>query len=522
MKAIKEQPTDTDFPACSGRIFPIGLGVISLLFVTLAILASAGLRGSDQYWYVVEVEQILAGKPFSHIVFPYHAFHGFVPPPLNHHTLIHYLVLPFAAWFGAYEGWVIVNTLASLLGACAVAELLRQKVGAAAALIGFGLSLLLPLSYWINAQPYLEGVLASFLSVGLFILFTKMERNIKWWSIFALSIAACLCRLSYFPLLIIIPIAYYRSRKSTKRRVALMEGVAMLVAGLTVLSISSQVMVADPALSFSRYLTATIPGRSDNMHVLYSIHAESFQMSLLGLKLVGAFTKQFLPNQLALQIFYLPFNIMALVLCCYLWRTRKSLDRRLLVVSLIFFTIHIGTVVLRANEFRFLAMSSPLMIVGAVLFLAEQTPLTSTRKGLGLCLFVLMSFVVLDCVLLKKMRGQQRSDLALKHELAYRLNSKIPAADSIVFSANDDSDTYVREEYVLSYAVRPRQILFVRPAYRYSSGELETMIQRVDARWLLDKHGGRRLNFAHYRGDPIDLKLPTPFHDYRLFRLVEK
>ena len=91
---------------------------VVLIFLGLVWFAASGVRGSDQYWYVADVESLIDGRGVrTNEIYPVSVRHNIaaLPRPFLHNRLNLYIVALPALLLGAYDAWIVVNVVSSLL-----------------------------------------------------------------------------------------------------------------------------------------------------------------------------------------------------------------------------------------------------------------------------------------------------------------------------------------------------------------------------------------------------------------------
>ena len=503
-------------PKERGRLIAAALFCI-LLFVVLVSRGTIGLRGSDQYWYTGEVEDILRGHiNQANVVFPFHAVRNLVPPPFNHHTLVHYMVLPFAKVLGAYGGWIVFNVLSTILSACLLAMLVYRVRGQRAALFALVIGLFMPLTFWVTSQPYLETSLSVYAVLGLF-LYISMENSLKkWLLLLGLFVFAYCCRMSFLPMLLAVPVGYLlhagRLRLSTVLTTIVMFAV---IAGS--IATYRHVFQPDPALTLSRYLNSKVPGYSDNSHLLYSTGEMHIEPWMVWRKMLAGIKEQFVVKPIQAQLFYLPFNIMALLSLLFCFTARKGAEQRAALGIVAIFALHFITVCLRGNELRFLMIANPAVLLGSCMYLGRFPKLWNGRVfNVGLPL-ILLALVAANVPLVLSLRRDVAVDLERKTALAATFDAAVAQDETVIV---DSRPQFFEPDMLLGYVLRPRLALFLKGNYNYSLAELETMKVNTKAKWLFARPGSTLL--TSIRGvDPVPVveHFPVPFDDRVLYRI---
>jgi hypothetical protein len=113
------------------RLTWLAIAALGMVVVGLtAFAASGGVRGTDQFWYVADVETLVRDHAnIGNTVFPV-ALLGpspVMPPPFIHNILSMYVAAVPALVLGPFGGWLALNTVATLATASLI--YLRQDRG---------------------------------------------------------------------------------------------------------------------------------------------------------------------------------------------------------------------------------------------------------------------------------------------------------------------------------------------------------------------------------------------------------
>lgn len=140
--------------------------LIVLLWIAFFFFASAGVRGSDQFWYVSEVRAIMEGDPRSNSLWPHFVFSD--DNYLQSRPFVHQGILPYfvGLWKGIldpYKAWILSNLLFVLSSAVLIySSLYKLRVNKSVAIWAALLFLSLPLTFWLATQPMNESAVGFF------------------------------------------------------------------------------------------------------------------------------------------------------------------------------------------------------------------------------------------------------------------------------------------------------------------------------------------------------------------------
>ena len=486
--------------------------LVTIIFVSLILFAASDFRGSDQYWYVADIETLLEGGKTTNNVYPTQIMspEARIPCPFMHNILNLYLVLPAARLFGAFWGWVVTNVLATILTASLIALLVATIADKWVAVLTYTVYLLLPLTVWQSSQPLAEATIAPFVALGV-LTYVWAETNEKLWGLtLVAACAAYYCRGSFLPILFVIPIAYLVQNKPVRIKNAL-AALGFLSFTVFVVIIGKMIFVQGMPTSFHKMINNAIPGVTRNMHFLFSLSPRPIVLRELWLKITGHLSYQFLPSSWSLQMFYLPFNLLT-VLSVYLYFTKKSsMQVRVAHCAMVLLLLHIATIIVHQNQFRYLLVITPAVLAGGAVMLNKIKFFQSRRTQLGLILGLVVFLTASNVPLVTRLRQQGFSEKELRTVLNSMLDNTIPKNESLIVDASD------RYNQIFGYVLRPRTVIFVESSYKYE--EYQTIREKGNAKWLLCPLKSPLVEHFNISSPPILKDFPHPYKDYALFQL---
>ncbi|MEE9294702.1 MAG: hypothetical protein V3W34_07060 [Phycisphaerae bacterium] len=435
---------------------------ITLAFLAITLYACSGPRGSDQFWYLGETITLMAGEPpLSNTIFPGPLLRGeFVVEKnyFNHHTLVSYLVLPFATWLGAYRGWIAFNIVSVLTAGALIAVGLRRLATHWVALIGYGVFLLLPVTIWQTANMLQEAAFCMITAL-LSVLYVFGERSqLRWIVLFAVSAAAVLCHPLYLPLAAILPVLFlWRQRSALTTGHFVLAGMALgVVVFLQTMKSGWFPSIFQP--SFTAMVLSAIPGRG-NMEWHYRVELPALTPGLMISKVVDA-----LKCQLALRpaaVFFWPTNVMLLGSVLLIRRRGEHpKTARLVSATVAFIALFALLVCLHQNQFRFSLIITPAILMSTAVYTHRAFTSARGRQGAaGLLATVLLGFAAIDVALARHLR-RDGTQAAMTIESIRRQTEGLGDDQRIVIEASSSS-----EPLMLAYALRPRQCLILKRGY---------------------------------------------------------
>jgi len=461
---------------------------------------------------MADVETLLEGGKTTNNVYPAQIMspEAQIPCPFMHNTLNLYLVLPNARVFGAFWGWVVTNVLATVLTALLIALLVATVADKWVSVLTYTVYLLLPLTVWQSSQPLAEATITPFVALGV-LTYVRAETNKKLWGITVVAAcAAYYCRVSFLPILFVIPIAYLLQNKPVRIKNTLL-ALGFLSFAVFVIIIGKMIFVQGMPTSFHKMINNAIPGVTRNMHFLFSLSPRPIVLRELWLKVTANLSYQLLPSSWSLQTFYLPFNLLT-ALSVYLYFTKKSsMEVRIAHCAMVLLLLHVATIIVHQNQFRYLLVITPAVLAGGAVMLNKIKFFQSRRTQLGLILGLVVFLTASNIPLVTRLRQEAFSEKKLRTVLNSTLDNIIPRDESLIVDASD------RYNQIFGYVLRPRTVIFVESSYKYE--EYQTIREKGNAKWLLCPLKSPLVEHFDISSPPILKDFPHPYKDYALFQL---
>ncbi len=487
--------------------------LVTVIFISLILYAASDFRGSDQYWYVADVETLVqGGSRTTNSVYPTQLIspEAEIPCPFMHNILNLYLVVPAAKIFGAFGGWVATNILAGLLTASLIALLVAIVAGKWIALLAYTVYLLLPITIWQSSQPLAEATLVPFVAFGV-LTYVCAETNGKLWGLTILAAcAAYYCRASFLPILFIVPAAYFVQNKPIRPK-TILSTLGFLSLVVFVVIIGKTIFTQGMPNSLRGMLTNAIPGVTRNMHFLFSLSPRPIVLQELWLKVSGHLSYQLLPPHWNLQFFYLPFNLLAVISVCLCFTQKSKMEVRVAHCAMALLLLHIATIIIHQNQFRYLLVATPAVLAGAAVML-NKIKIFQTKRTLLILISGLIVFLVVSNVpLVTRLRREGLRERQLRSEFSTVFDNTIAKTEAVIVDASDNYNQ------ILGYVLRPRTVIFVASGYK--EDEYQTIREKSNAKWLLCPKSSPLVDDFSVFSEAVIKDFPRPYEDYALFQL---
>lgn len=507
----------------------VGIGFVLLVVILSFVAASAGIRGSDQYWYLADVETLIRdGAMVSTTIFPVGLLGpaASLTPPFIHNVLGTYLAAVPGLVVGGYGGWIILNVVATLATAGLIylsARTVADRWAAAACAVAYPL---LPITLWHTAQPLTEPTTAFFAALALYLLAIAGSSAVRWLAIVGAVGLLYYSRESYLPLLLAVPIGFLIVRATEGR--AQLRGALLPMVGLSgavaVLVIVGRSLFGAQNVNFSytRLVNTAVPGATDNMWFNFDLSSANledrlpFRADLLGAKVIGHLGEQFVSfDSLPFALFFWTFNLLSIVALITLWRNRRRPERsRLIVAALTMVAMHFVTIVLFQNQVRYTVPAIPGLLVVSAIALSDVRWLARLAAPRATALIV--AVILVGSLPAFVLAGAQRDDAA---EFGATERNARALLDSHLASTEPVIVVYVGQPQVLDYAADRRLVLYVSPDY--TDREYDRLRAAFPAHWLLAPLGSRAV--AGLGGDPVAPvgRVEVSGTDWGLYRLPD-
>jgi hypothetical protein len=489
-----------------------------MTFIALVWVGASGVRGSDQYWYVADVESLIEGRGVqTNEIHPVSVRHEVapLPRPFIHNILNIYLVALPALLFGAYGGWIVVNLFSSLLTAflifCTVVRFTDSRAAALTVALSY---LLLPLTVWSTTQPLAESSIAPLVALAVYVYVTADASYWRWMLLMVVAALLVYCRESFVLLLPLVPLAYVVHvgpwRIGTVARAG---GIAALGGALWLLG--KHLFEPHISASYLQVLGSAFPEYSN--HFYFNLSPEPPTISTIVAKGVRGLEIQFTNINTGYLLFYLPFNMMALAPFVLLLGYRRADIARVAAASLVAVGLHIITAIVVQNEARYLLVVTPPLLVAVGVGLGRAEWFRTIRApAIALAAAVLIAALP-NAALAWWSHTEGVRERQVRENLAVVLSDTLPTEDTVMV-ALDLTKGFGAQ--MLGYVLRPRRVLYASD--RYGADDYAALIRNVNAKWLLSRRDSPVFDHLAVGAVREVRALPVPFADWGLFSIANR
>lgn len=373
------------------RVFYIFL----LLFTVVTCVVGFMPNGSDQFWNLANVDRVvhLDGQFKTNNIFP-----AGMPDDLNqlprpwiqNRPVVYVVCLVAFLVRHAQLSWIISNLL-FLLGTVVIMRrcLIRSGIQNQFLLPISLLLFLFPVNYYLVMQAFPEEF--NQLLVMLLLSVLVFREGYAKPVMAALLTALLFCQRDSFVLLLWLLPLYFIATERT--RGGLLKALLFLALGFGLYALKPYVLPSHTIkpLSALSVIAEVRPGVHNMVNYLYrDFPAHSFLeiLRIVGIKAREAIKIQFRLDG-ATALFFYSMNLLMIPFLVLLWKFRRlqRIQQHTVLVTLVFVLVHIATIVLFENQYRFGTVLIPLQLICAAWYVQEFiVPKTAGRVVAG-CLF---------------------------------------------------------------------------------------------------------------------------------------
>jgi hypothetical protein len=494
------------------------LVIISIFIFLIYWGSSSGVRGTDQYWYLADAESLINGQGVqTNNIYPVSVYKEIqsIPRPFVHNILNLYFVILPGIFFGAYTGFIIMNILCSFLTAFFIYKTIIIYTKYQAALLISSLYLLLPITVWQTAQPLAEASIAPLVAL-LMLLYAKISisnnnKLYNWLILVFISGLLILCRLSFLPLIFGIPIIYLIHNRPIKVK-NILNAIILFILGFLFLLIQKNFFESNISTSL---LQTIICNKMMGFYFdLYTLPITIKNViDILFIKTIKALKIQFLSLNSMGILFYLPFNLMAIITFVLLFKSKSKKIKNITFIAILFFLLHLLTVILVQNQFRYMLVIIPPLLIATGIALGSWKRIIRflNKKYVIFILILILILTPIDFLLANQLHNEGIRSQQVGKELSAVFCENIPTYDTIMVEYSGGRDL------IYGYILRPRFVLYIRDDY--SEEVYYRLAKNVNAKWMICKINSPIIkqmeSIISYKIE----KFPEPFGPYGLFAL---
>jgi len=499
------------------------LVIISIFIFLIYWGSSSGVRGTDQYWYLADAESLINGQGVqTNDIYPVSVYKEIqsIPRPFVHNILNLYFVILPGIFFGAYTGFIIMNILCSFLTAFFIYKTIIIYTKYQPALLISSLYLLLPITVWQTAQPLAEASIAPLVAL-LMLLYAKISisnnNNLYNWLILVfISGLLILCRLSFLPIIFVIPIIYLIHNRPIKIK-NMFNMVILFILGFLFLLIQKNFFESNVSIPLLQGIINWNNDKYGNMGNCFDLYPKPITVlnfiNVLFANTIKALKIQFLSlNSLGI-LFYLPFNLMAIISLILLFKSKSKKIKNITFIAILFFLLHLLTVILVQNQFRYMLVIIPplLIVTGIALGNWKRIIRFLNKKYVIFILILILILTPIDFLLANRLHNEGIRSQQVGKELSAAFCENIPTYDTIMVEYSGGGDL------IYGYILRPRFVLYIRDDY--SEEIYYRLAKNVNAKWMICKINSPIIkqmeSIISYKIE----KFPEPLGSYGLFAL---
>lgn len=451
-----------------------------LIFCSVFALAcihwgSNGVRGTDQYWYLADVDTLIeSGQPVSNIYYPGNILRDtYTPDKPNffmHNGPMLYITALLGNFFGAYNAWILINTLSHLLVAVCIYTISKSYTSPAVATTVTCAYLLSPIAIWQTLNLLQEQFFAGLMAAA-FLCYHFRKFKLSWAISILVGALGTFSHPIFFLLCVCCTVLVFAQGIYFKQHIQAIVGVLLTVAVVVLKAIGPQLFPSTFQPDLPSIIASSAPGQS-NMLYHYSDQLPAINTQLFIDKLKDAITRHLF--DLKNSPFYLYTNL-ALIGSLLLVVSKKAKPWDIVLPVWLALGLYGGIILLMQTQMRYQQIVAPATFILIAVVLKRYF----NEKGLSLLLLPLLACSVLITAYLSFTVNQQANTQAQDADKISEIIDRMDR-DVRLISYNNGIEVDLR----MSYLTNPRALLVLKSKYLTKESE-ETVLSQFKPNYLV-------------------------------------
>jgi hypothetical protein len=348
------------------------------------------------------------------------------------------------------------------------------------------------------------------------LIYATAETTYWRWVLLALVAGLLLlCRDNFVLLIAAIPVAYLL-RVRCRSPAIVVGATGLFTAGVLFWLLKQRLFENSISVGYGQVLLNGTPGLPTAMTSYFDLSGEVQSLQGFFVKAIYSLYMQFLRFDSVFLAFYLPFNLMLLSLFFLVSRAKHSEFRQVFNAVAFFVLFHFVTALVVVNQFRYLIVATPPLLIAAGVALGQTRWWRTARIPVAWVAVALVLAATPNLAMSWRSHYQGARDREVRSGLANAF-ATLPTTTTVMVALDL---TKGFSEQFLGFVLRPRRVLYVSD--RYSSDDYAALIKNVDAKWLISLRHSPVLDRLAPRAVHEVRALPAPFTDWSVFSIESR
>ena len=234
----------------------------------------------------------------------------------------------------------------------------------------------------VTTQPLAEASISPLVALAVYVYVTANSNYWRWMLLIVIAALLVCCRPTFVLLLPLIRLAYVAH--VTPRQIGTVARAAGIAAlGFALWLLGKHLLEPNVSVSYLQVIGSDGPDFS-NMTNFFDLSPQPPTISAIVANVVKGLAIQFTKIDAGYALFYLPFNVLALAPLVLLRGSRRTEVTRVAAAGLVAVGLHLITALLVRNQFRYLLVATPPLLVAAGVVLARAELLRTIRTSAAL------------------------------------------------------------------------------------------------------------------------------------------
>ena len=483
--AYPDMELDNKNTAVNIRLIAVPI-LLAIFVAVLTLLGASWIRGSDQYWYLADVERLLAnGGLVSNIYFPV-SFLGITEAAASENFIYHngpmlYLSAWVGKYLGAFNGWITLNLVFHFFNSVVIFLCSSRLTNRNIAIIVTSFYLVSPIAIWQSLNVLQEQYFSAVMAV---VVISYLNRQNTFARLLLIA-GLCLGVVSH-PIFVVLAVVYagfvVAEGAAARNLSEVTVGLLILVVSVLLKSVTHHVFPSSWFPDFASLVGGTVPGKS-NIYWYLTDAVVTVDMNLMKEKFIDAVNRQFFVARNA--PLYIFTNI-AMIGMLYLLLRKWSRLKWLILPAGAVLGAYVCMVLLVQNSHRYQQIVAPVTFI-VIAVVLHELGVKMRRAAVVPCLAFFMVIGICLSYYMKQHSEFERSSVdALTRDFADFSESNI-----VVYETGYGT----KVDLQLGYALPDARILRLKPEF-LSDAAVDQVLEGFNPEFVISNEASLSIGYG--------------------------
>ena len=484
--ACPDMELDSKSTAVNIRLIAVPI-LLAIFVAVLTIVGASWIRGSDQYWYLADVERLMAnGGLVSNIYFPV-SFLGLTEAGASENYIYHngpmlYLSAWVGKYLGAFNGWITLNLVFHFFNSVVIFLCSSRITNRSIAITVTSFYLVSPIAIWQSLNVLQEQYFSAVMAVVVICYLNRQNTFARLLLIAGLGLGV----LSH-PIFVVLAVVYacfvvvegVVARNLSEVTV----GILILVVSLLLKSVTHHVFPTSWFPDFASLVGGTVPSKS-NIYWYLTDAVVTVDMNLMKEKFIDAVNRQFFVLRNAPLYIFTNLSMMGML---YLLLRKWSKLKWIILPAGAVLGAYVCMVLLVQNSHRYQQIVAPVTFI-VIAVVVHELGVKVRRTAVVPCLALFMVIGICLSFYMKQHSELERSSVdALTRDFA----DVVAESNILVYETGYGSKVDLQLGYILPDA----KILRLKPEF-LSDAAIGQVLEGFNPEFVLSNEAGLNIGYG--------------------------